>query len=299
MAYMNADTKPKVGFRPYGFTNPRRAAMLSGLGQNRPLDPWELHAGPIGTHGMGQWRPFDQDPGGWHLRGLGGAVTDPNTIAAVSEFLSVGLISQDQADQILAGTLKISDVLDSIEANAPDAWATQQLLDANAALMNAGSAGGNVTSQSVPAPQVPSGSQLLYSAAWTVGLGNLFTSPNNVIASLSAQLSPFHMSVIGQQLVTADGPINYGIRITILDSIGHQYLSDAQSILDNLMRSLVGSNVVPQPLQIVAVPGAPLPPGTVVAPSSTAVAWLENNLPLLLLGGVGLLVLGKFVGGRR
>src|SRR5208282_4264393 len=74
MAYMNADTGNKVGYRPYGSTNPACAAQLSGWrdGQghnpfmpsawhlhgmgdyefNRPFDPWELFDPRSGMHGL-------------------------------------------------------------------------------------------------------------------------------------------------------------------------------------------------------------------------------------------------------
>lgn len=57
MAYMNADTSAKIGFRPYYQTDPFGAAHLSGLGQNHPFKPqaWHLHG--VSEDGLGLYAP--------------------------------------------------------------------------------------------------------------------------------------------------------------------------------------------------------------------------------------------------
>jgi hypothetical protein len=130
VAYMNADTSPKVGFRPYGQTDAFGASHFmcvpdegqadpsvgdgsSGMGVyylNRPFDPWELyddvhHTG--GMSGLGQNHPFK--PTAWKLHGLGQG-SDP-TAAAADELLSAGQITQAEHDAILEGSMGFVDVL--------------------------------------------------------------------------------------------------------------------------------------------------------------------------------------------
>jgi hypothetical protein len=127
MAYMIADTGNKVGFRPYGQTNPFGAAHLSGvpadaggLGEyylNRPFDPWELYTdvhhtdhklSGLGEFGeLGQNHPFKSQA--WHLHGLG-AASDP-TGEAADELLAAGHITQAEHDAILEGSMSFQDVL--------------------------------------------------------------------------------------------------------------------------------------------------------------------------------------------
>jgi hypothetical protein len=77
MAYMTADTGNKVGFRPYGSTNPQCAATLSGLGQNHPFKPeaWHLHPAGMGDYEfnrpMDPWELFPPHSGLHGLAGLG------------------------------------------------------------------------------------------------------------------------------------------------------------------------------------------------------------------------------------
>lgn len=129
MAYMFADTSPKVGFRPYYLTNPQgaanlsgspaEAAPLSGLGQNHPFKPqaWHLH----GVEGLGDYhmnRPLDpwelySDPGhaaGLHSLGGFGALGDA-TSDAVAELQSTGAITSGEAEAILDGSMGFQDVI--------------------------------------------------------------------------------------------------------------------------------------------------------------------------------------------
>jgi hypothetical protein len=116
MAYMNADTTAKVGFRPYRQTDPYAASQLSGLGfvgtyhLNRPFDPWELYGDvheTAGLHGLGQQHPFK--PTAWQLHGLGDV--DQVTTNAVQELQSAGSITPDEAQAILSGSQSFTDVL--------------------------------------------------------------------------------------------------------------------------------------------------------------------------------------------
>jgi len=114
MGYVEADTSPKVGFRPYHQTDAEAASSLSGLGlyyRNRPFDPWELYPDAHHVDGLGdlgQNHPFQ--PEAWHLHGLG---ADPDVVVAkaVAELESAGQITQGEGDAILEGSMEFVDVL--------------------------------------------------------------------------------------------------------------------------------------------------------------------------------------------
>jgi hypothetical protein len=135
MAYMQADTANKVGFRPYAATNPQGAAVLSGwdssdegglgeVGQghnpftprawhlhglgayfyNRPLDPWELYSDSHpGMHGLGDF--------GYMGDASGNAGTDNQVAQAADDFLSAGAITTAEHEAILDGSMTFQDVL--------------------------------------------------------------------------------------------------------------------------------------------------------------------------------------------
>lgn len=145
MAYCNADTSPKVGYRPYLQTDAHGAAKLSGmdLGQgSNPFKPYAWH-----LHGMGQLRPLDPwvlypDNPIERLSGLGdlgdayGNAGDDNTVAqAADELLSAGHITQAEHDAILNGEMNFKDVL-GYDPTDQASWAdlVGQARDANAAL---------------------------------------------------------------------------------------------------------------------------------------------------------------------
>lgn len=113
MGYVEADTSPKVGFRPYHQTDAEAASSLSGLGlyyRNRPFDPWELYPDARHVDGLGdlgQNHPFK--PEAWHLHGLG--ADSEVTAKAVAELESAGQITQGEGDAILEGSMEFVDVL--------------------------------------------------------------------------------------------------------------------------------------------------------------------------------------------
>lgn len=126
MAYMNADTSAKVGFRPYHQTDPFGAAHLSGvptgLGQNHPFKPqaWHLHG--VDPEGLGVYslnRPFDpwelypdvHATAGLHGLGYLGAPSDDVVSQAVQELESAGQITPGEGDAILNGSMTFTDVL--------------------------------------------------------------------------------------------------------------------------------------------------------------------------------------------
>jgi hypothetical protein len=147
-----------------------------------------------------------------------------------------------------------------------------------------------------PAAQVPSGSTLLYEANWSAGVGNLSLSPNSVISTLGSDLAAHGMSIVSSQ-ATSNGPIHYGIQVMVLDTIGHTLKSDAQSILDSLMRQIVGNNLTGSNSSVTTTPGQSTAAGA--TPTSDPITWLENNA--LYIGGavLALILVNNFTGKRR
>lgn len=108
MTSINADTMPKVGFRPYHETDAFGAAHLSGVGKyeyNRPFDPAELYTDYNPTlHGLGR-NPFHESA--WKLAGLGD-VSDA-VGQAVEEYVQAGELTGDQASAIMNGSNTFTD----------------------------------------------------------------------------------------------------------------------------------------------------------------------------------------------
>ncbi len=144
--------------------------------------------------------------------------------------------------------------------------------------------------------QSPSGSTLVYSVSWTAGISNLTVSANSAIASLTAALHTYGMSVVSSN-ATQTGPINFQIQFTILDTIGHALLTDAQSVLNSLMQSIVGNNLSGSSISLVSSPGQSTASASAAASSLTT--WLENNALFLGVGVAALIVLSNMTGGKR
>jgi hypothetical protein len=297
MAYMSADTNAKVGYRPYLQTNPRRAAMLSGvqnitgLGQSYPFDPWRLH----GLGELGQNRPFDQNPGGWELHGLSGlalsgldgvmdmdpsSASDPATASAISNLqhlVNQGLLTSDEADAVFSGTLSLPDALNQAASRAPGPAA---------------------------AAWSPTGAQLLYTVSWTAGVSNLLTSADGAIGKLTQLLPQYGMSVKSSQ-VDSGGPIHYGFHVAISDNVGHAAKADVLGVLNSLMQQIVGTNLGGSDVAVVAAPGTPGGAGAILpsGAGADALTWMEGNWQWLAVAAGILIVLGPasrgLFGGRR
>lgn len=147
----------------------------------------------------------------------------------------------------------------------------------------------------VPAPAVsaqsPSGSVLLYSVSWSASLG--LVSPDMVVSALANNLPQYGMSVRSSQTISGGltiGLTGGAITVQVQDSIGHALLSDAQSVLDSIVRSTVGSsNFTGSTVALVSTPGV----GGVAAPgtASTFGAWLQANAEIVGIG-IAAVVLG-------
>lgn len=139
--------------------------------------------------------------------------------------------------------------------------------------------------------EVPVGSRLSYTANWTAGLSNLTMSTDAAIAQLSALASSRSLQVTSGHGIN-HGPIHYTIQVDVLDAIGHNLLHDVQSVLDDLMRQIIGNNLGDTSLALTAVPSGPGQIAPATAPAATSLAqWLESNAVWVGLG-LGVIFLG-------
>jgi hypothetical protein len=288
MAYMFADTYRQVGFRPYGQTNPRRAAQLSGLGQNRPLDPWVLHQNNMGY--LGQAHPFDQDPGGWVLHGLGSLspsmvqLAEAHGLSASDVDLldSVGATDQD-IENLVNGNITLTDLYANygvtIPPLAPPPQQTSvQTVPANTAPLGTG--------------EVPRGSVLLYTASWNASQGGL---PQSAIQALQASLPGHGMSLVDSK-VTGYGLLGpSAIEVHILDSVGHDTKANAQKIPDGILWEHTGYPMLGSHADVVSSPGAP---SGLQRPGATNwSAWFQTNWEYVALAAGLLIVAGPIAQG--
>jgi hypothetical protein len=154
-----------------------------------------------------------------------------------------------------------------------------------------------------PPAQVPSGSTLVYTVTWSPGIGNLTVSTSDAISGLQQGLKAHGMSLINGQ-PKASGLTTYGLQATILDSIGHQYQSDAQSVLDGVMQQVVGNHLQGSNISSITPPGGAAGPGGTPNPNppTDLTAWFENNAGYIGLGVVALVFGSAMIntlGGRR
>jgi hypothetical protein len=329
MAYTNADTTPKVGFRPYHQTDPFGAAHLSGVPEmsgdktgellgayymNRPFDPWELYSTTgSGLHGvselgelvgLGQNHPFK--PQAWHLHGLG------DTYTAVR-------------DQINASQNVMSDptgeyVTDLNTGNMIDTQ-TGVITLSDGTTLNPSTI--TVSAPPVSSAGVPAGTQLLYNATWATQTLTTQT-PAGIESKVAAALQSKWGITVDSSNATSNWLVNQpGFSMYVTTHVDYGKLSDVKSIIDGEInaagRSGVNStiNVVQNAPQVAAQTNAGLlsalaqaqasgdtvtaqailktlaATGTTATPApSSTIAWLENNAMWIGIGLAGLIMLG-------
>lgn len=332
MAYMTADTGNKVGFRPYGSTNPQCAAQLSGLGQNHPFKPeaWVLHPGP----GLGDYefnRPFDpwelyEPHSGMHgLAGLGDANgnsgTDAQVQTAADDLLSSGAITQAEHDAILSGEMNFQDVL-GFDPTDQTSWVNAvgmlQQWNSDLQAIEAQMAAAN---QTIPSGSNPAfaalSAQVTQQRSQYETLANSFinvyrTVTGNVPAGLTGLgILPVVAWVIGAGAVLVAVYFGYqafqnwkaGINVqqTIASTAAAAQASNTATN-QNLMTALAHAqatgdtttaNTILATLQKTAVP-------TTGSPMTALESWFTGNAMWLALGAGALIVLPNlFSGGRR
>jgi hypothetical protein len=265
VAYMNADTSPKVGFRPYGQTDAFGASHFmcvpeqesdippdvggDGLGVyylNRPFDPWELYDDvhhTDGLSGLGQNHPFK--PTAWKLHGLGalGTAVDPST---VSELVVNGGYDMGVVDNLIQMGATNEELLalpypaDSAEMSAAVASLMSQL---------------GVTAPIAPAPVstagVPAGTELLYNVTWAAKTLTSQT-PQDIAAAVASALS----SKWGIKVVSSNASANFfanqpQFSMYVATTTDYGQPNDVKSIIDGEVYN-AGRQVVSSSISIVA-----------------------------------------------
>jgi len=155
------------------------------------------------------------------------------------------------------------------------------------------------SASAAPVGQSPPGSTILYTASFNAAEG--FVTASAVISDIASQLAAHQMSMLSNS-VQNSGLVSLGnFTMTILDSVGHQYTSDIQSILDSLLNQYTNNGKVSSSVTVVS-PGTSASglPGSTPNPNPGSVGtWLENNA--IYIGGavLALVLINNFTGGKR
>jgi hypothetical protein len=209
---------------------------------------------------------------------------------------SLGATDQDLTD-LINGNITLTQLYAQYGATIPAGSA------ASSAPLPLAPASAVASSVSAPA-QVPSGSTLLYVCTVVGGPGDLTVSPTSAMSQFASQLNAHGMSVLSSNNneTVLNAVFGTGAAITfqftILDSIGNALLSDAKSVCDGTMQSIVGNNVSTSNLSIVSTPGtasvAAAPAG-----STDITTFLENNALNIGIVLGALILLNNFTGKKR
>lgn len=219
-----------------------------------------------------------------------------NTLGAVADTANV-LIASGWDASLINGLLQagatdqqLTDLLNG--ATNPTAILTQ--------LKAAQTSGGGINPASQPiapasapgAPQVPTGSILQYTVSFAATQG---TNPQEAIAFLQAQLPTYRMSVMSSN-ITNQGLLFSApaFSVTVLDSVGHMFLSDAKAVLDSLMATYSRGGADPGQIAIITAGGSGgilSPTGIPALPGQNLGAWFQSNWGWMALA-LGVLVIG-------
>jgi hypothetical protein len=328
MAYMNADTGNKVGFRDYGTRNPQCAATLSGLGQNHPFKPeaWQLHpAAGMGDYEMNRpfdpWELYEAHSGMHGLAGLGD--TSDITQQAADDLFLDGTITSDQHDAIVAGTTSFSAVL-GYDPTDQTSWvnAVGMLQKWNSDLQSIESQVSaanlqNLNSGTQPSPAFTALTQSVQQQRVSYeNLAQQFinayrTVTGNVPSGLTGLgILPIVAWAIGVGAVLVAVYFGYqafqnwkasiNVQQTIASTAAAAQTSNTATNA-NLMTALAHAqatgdtttaNAILATLQKTAVP-------TTGSPMTALETWLTSNMLWLGVGAAGLLILPNLFGGRR
>lgn len=144
--------------------------------------------------------------------------------------------------------------------------------------------------------QIPSGSTLLYTASYNPV--KAFSTASTVISSIAAQLAAHGMAMVSNAVQQSGLTSQATFTMTVLDSVGHQYLTDAQSILDALLNQFTSNGRITSTVTLVSA-GTTASGVPAATPASDPLTWLENNA--LYIGGAiaALVLINNFTGGKR
>jgi hypothetical protein len=157
---------------------------------------------------------------------------------------------------------------------------------------------------SQPAPQIPSGSTILYTCTFNAATG--LTTASSVVADISAQLAAHGMSMVSNAVQSSGLLSAASFTMTILDSVGNNLITDAKSILDSLVNQYTNNSLTSSSVTVVS-PGTTAAGTQAVAATATTAAaagtslgaFLENNALAIGLGLGALILLNSMFGKKR
>lgn len=145
------------------------------------------------------------------------------------------------------------------------------------------------------AGQVPSGSTLLYTASFNPV--SAFITAASVIADIAAQLPANGMSMISSAVQNSGLTSTGDFTMTVLDSVGHDLVSNAQSVLDHYLNQFTNNGKISSTVTVVSA--GTTASGTPQAAVTNPLTWLENNALYIAMGVGALVLVNNFTGKRR
>ena len=167
------------------------------------------------------------------------------------------------------------------------------------------SSGASTTSTaSTSTAQSPPGSKLFFNVTYNAAM--TMTLASSAISQLASQLPAYGMSVQSSTTASSGWFSGASFQLTILDSIGHNLITDAQSVIQSLLNTYLGSgnqltvtfvSITPGSAGASQVPTVPASAASTTLVSSAAAAsttsltaWVEQNALLLGLGLFALVI---------
>lgn len=265
----NPQMRPGMGYAP-GARSLGYAPGARGMG-------YVAHMGYApGARGMGDFSPAMEN-----------AAVDANIAPSDIDLLnSLGATDQDLTN-LINGNVTLSQLYAQYGVTiAPAATATANTAPASTVISPA----------PVSTAQIPPGSTILYTATYNPTPS--FTLASTVVSSIAANLAAHGMSMLSNAVQASGLTSNGQFTMTIMDSVGHALISDAQSVLDALLNQFTSNEKVSSSLTVVS-PGTTASGTSATASATDAVSWLESNALYIALGIGGLIFLNNFTGKRR
>lgn len=273
--------------------HPAYAEIRAGMGYQPGAHALLGYAAP--WHGMKGYEPGP-------FMGLG-AFSQQESAAA----LNAGVLQQSDLDLLSSVGATDVDLINLIDGDTTLAQLYAQYgvtIPPSTAAPTTAPASASVTPQGPTAQQafgsagqLPTGSQISYTAGWSPIHG----AASDVQAALSTKLPSYGMQLLsfnstGTSLLGI-GTAGFTATIAVTGS-GFALVSDAQSILVTIVQSVIGSgNLTTNQASVVSTPSTP---AVATMPAATnPVAWLENNAIYIGAAVAALVLLNNFTGRRR
>jgi hypothetical protein len=243
------------------------------------------------------------------LGGLGAISSTMSSMAVASGYAqsdldllnSVGATDQDIAN-LMSGIVTLSQLYASYGVTIPGAGSgiNPAVPPAPPNYVQTALTPNPVSPSPASVPQSSPGSTLLYTASFNPVPA--FSTASAVIQKIAAQLPTYRMALVSQNILASGLTSAASFQITILDSVGHNYLSDAQSVLDSLLQAATGNGKISSQITLLSAGGTSpvgmtpgITPGIAPVVPSAATTWIQQNWPVLAVGSLAaMLFIGIF-----